>query len=468
MSVKAFETIRRFDMLPAGSKVVAAFSGGADSTALLHLLCGLRGELSLEVFAAHVNHGIRGDEARRDEEFCVGLCGWLGVEIFVCHADAVAEAAAHGETLEQAARRIRYAFLEDTAARLDARLATAHTLSDSMETMLINLTRGTGLKGLCGIPPVRGRIIRPLIMDERRDTEAYCEQHGLSYVNDSTNFQRCCTRNRLRLDVMPILYQINPSFDKTARRALDNLAADEAFLSELAQRRLEESGTAQAGYDCALLGALPPALRSRAVAAAAADGTGIEPEARHIDAVCALCAAGAGRVQLRGGWFAQAHDGRLFFTAPVQHCSCMPPPEQPLCEGLFDNGGYIIRVSSVGAQEITNYLKNIHKRYLISALDCDRIVGNAVLRGRREGDRLRPAGRGVTKTLKKLMNEAAVPAESRGFVPVAADEAGVVWAEGFGADERCCADETTRRAFVIETIKKEGDLPCWRTYKRFL
>lgn len=463
MSLKAMETIGRYRMLPEGSKVIAAVSGGADSTAMLHFLCGIRKERSITVFAAHLNHGLRGKEAQRDEDFCAELCRRFGVKLFIGHADVASEAAANGETVEQAGRRVRYAFLERAARENDARLATAHTLSDSIETMMINLVRGTGLKGMCGIPPVRGNIIRPLIQDTRREIEAYCQENGLSYIFDSTNGQKQFTRNRLRLDVIPVLYEINPSFDKTAARALQNLTMDEAFLSGYAGRSLRAAEAGGDGYDAASLASLEPPIFARAAALAALETTGREPEAKHIESIFDMIKKDCGSVQLSGGWRAAVRNGRLLFESaesfkdkPAQE----PWPETPFCEGIFDHGCYRVTVEAVNQDEISNNLKNIHKQYFNYMIDCDKIKGNAVIRSRRAGDKLRPAGRGVTKTLKKWMNETAVPEELRIIVPVAADEEGVLWTAGIGADERCAASFGATRVLAVRAEIIRGSGKC--------
>ncbi len=228
--MRAAETVERYDMLPRGSAVLAAFSGGADSSALLHFLCSVRGKRGLRVFAAHVNHGLRGAEADRDEAFVRGVCRAWGVPLFAARVNVRAEAEKTGESEELCGRRLRYAFFEKTAAALGARIATAHTLSDCVETILFNLARGTGLSGLCGIPPVRGNIVRPLIETTRAEVEAYCRENGLDFVTDSTNFSRVYGRNRVRLDVVPALRTINPSLEKAVLREIRLFAADEAFL----------------------------------------------------------------------------------------------------------------------------------------------------------------------------------------------------------------------------------------------
>lgn len=449
MSLKARETVEEYAMLPEGASVVAALSGGADSTALLYFLCSLREEKKLKVAAAHLNHGLRGAEALRDERACAALCKRLGVPFYLKRADVAAEAKARGESIEQAGRRVRYAFLEETAAELGARLATAHTLGDSVETMFINLLRGTGLRGLCGIPPVRGNIIRPLLFDTRADIEAYCAAHGLSFVTDSTNAARAFTRNRVRLDAIPVFTGLNPAFFNMAARAMKNLAADEEYLSKGAARALDAAARGENIYSLDAFAKMEPPLFARAAAEAVFRGTGREPEEKHIRLLRSLAENGGGAVGLPGGFRAEARKGNLVFRGAAFAEKPAPPPAVPLAPGVFERGGFRVTAEKIGPETDEKYLKIIHKQYFNSLVDCAKMKGNPVLRTRRPGDRLRPCGRGVTKTLKKWMNEEAVPVRLRDLMPVAADEEGILWAAGFGADERCAAGPETEQTLKI-------------------
>ena len=211
--------------------MLVALSGGADSVALLRALQAL----SHDVCAAHVNHGIRGAEAERDETFCRELCEALGVPFLALHTDVPALAEAGGTGLEETAREERYRLLEEARRQLACDcIATAHNAEDNGETLLLHLARGTGLAGLCGIPPVRGRVIRPLLSVSRREIEAYLASIDQPYVNDSTNGDVDYSRNRIRARVMPELAAINPGFIRAAERTARLLSEDEALLEELA------------------------------------------------------------------------------------------------------------------------------------------------------------------------------------------------------------------------------------------
>ena len=209
------QTIVAYDMLRPGEPVLVALSGGADSVALLRVLR----ELGYAVRAFHLNHCLRGAESDRDEAFCRTLCAQLGVELTVERVDVAAAAREQSKGVEETARRIRYARLHDAAQ--GAKIATAHTADDNLETMLFHLVRGTGPKGLAGIPPVRGQIIRPLLQVERAQVETYLASLGQDYVTDSTNMDETYTRNRIRHTVVPALWAIQPSAAQAAARLRD-------------------------------------------------------------------------------------------------------------------------------------------------------------------------------------------------------------------------------------------------------
>jgi tRNA(Ile)-lysidine synthase len=452
MSLNAATVISEVDMLPHGTAVIAGVSGGADSMCLLHLLCSLKNELDISVFAAHINHNLRGQESLRDEQFVRNICIKWDVPLFVLNADVAGEANKTGQSVEQAGRRVRYDFFDRLAAEKSAKIATAHTLSDSMETILINIARGTGLKGVCGIPLVRGNIIRPLITDTRQQIEAYCEENSIEFIHDSTNFSKIYTRNKLRLDVIPVFYEINPAFDKSIQRLISNLTNDESFLSQMSTKKLECAKIGENNYDADFLSKLEPSLKERALALAVKQCTGENAEAVHIDKIGAILASG-GKVQIIGGFFAKVENSRLSFLPHDSYLS-NEPFEFVLQEGIFENKYFSIEITQINEQTLKK-IKIFQKGYFNIGIDCDKIGSDTVVRSKKDGDSFRPAGRNLTKTLKKLFNEAKVPVRLRSSVPVAANEQGVMWVYGFGADERYQIDENTKKAYLFKVSRLE-------------
>ncbi|MBQ2780159.1 MAG: tRNA lysidine(34) synthetase TilS, partial [Clostridia bacterium] len=250
-------------MCNAGDRVLVALSGGADSVALLHALLSLREELKLtEIAAAHLHHGLRGEEADRDLTFVQSLCQeWQVPLVYTCE-DVAFFAAAHHLGVEEAGRQVRYAFLQEKAN--GALIATAHTATDNVETILLHLTRGCGLQGLTGIAPCRDGIIRPLIDCSREEVEAYCRSHALSFVTDSTNADVRYARNRIRHEVLPALHALNPSLEAATKRLVSLCAQDNAYLNTLAEQVFTSLKTDKYGrYALSDMRAVPPALRGR-------------------------------------------------------------------------------------------------------------------------------------------------------------------------------------------------------------
>lgn len=284
--------VAEHSMLRGESRVCAALSGGADSVSLLRSLCELSGELGAEITACHLNHGLRGEESDADERFCRDLCERLGVP-FYSKKIAVSELAQKHESTEEAARRARYAFFEEALERFGCGvLATAHNANDNAETVLLNLTRGTGLLGLCGIPPVRelgasGKlVIRPLLYITRAEVEEYLGGLGQDYVTDKTNLSEDYTRNKLRRRVLPELEAINPSIAAVIGRMIDNLREDSDFLEALADKAFNETREGR-GWNASAIAALPQPIKARVVRKILQQG-GVEPSALRIDTAIGL------------------------------------------------------------------------------------------------------------------------------------------------------------------------------------
>ena len=426
-------------MLLPGDRVLVALSGGADSMALLHVLLSLREEYRLHIAAAHYHHGIRGEEADRDEGFVRGACETLGVPLTVGRGDVPKQAKASGLGLEECAREMRYAFLEQAAQ--GAFIATAHTISDCEETFLFNLSRGASLHGLTAIPPVRGRIIRPLIDCSRDEIEEYCRENGIDYITDSTNASDAYTRNRLRHRVVPELKACNPAFDAAFSRLLDGLREDDELLGELAQSVLDRAQT-ETGYRVEALLGVHPSLQKRAVAAAVTALTGTKPEQFHILKVCGLLHTG-GDVQVNGGASLRVRGG-LLYRKPEQAESWSQPALGG--ENRLPVGTVLVELY----QEVSQIkIEKFNQDLLDNCIDYDTINGKLVFSSLREGDTLRLAGRGVTKPLRRLLAEQGIEAEKRANVILLRDDDGVLWADGVGVSERCAVTPDTKRLIIL-------------------
>ena len=377
--------MERWHMLPPeGGVILCAVSGGRDSVCLLHYLTTIAPRRGFTVAAAHLNHRMR-PEAQRDEDFVRGLCREWNVPFYTEAAPVYEMAARWGLGVEETGRRLRYDFLLRTADAIGAAyIATAHHAQDQAETVLLNLLRGTGPEGLGGIPPVRGRIIRPLLQTGRAEIEDYLQKNGLPHVEDSTNEDTHYARNRLRRELWPQLETVNPAVTRAIDRTAEIVRGENAYLDTLAAERLPAEGTA---VETAALLAVPEPLRPRMVRLLLDRlPTGKKDvSAVHMDAVLAL-AEGGGTLDLPGGARAVCRDGWLRLTVKEP-----APPEMTLRQGLNRWGDYDITLR--GGEE--------HRVTVRSWKGSDRMA----------------AERG-SRSLKRLFADAGIPAELRDSLPV--------------------------------------------------
>lgn len=320
---KVRRTIADHNMLSGRERAVcAALSGGADSVSLLLAMKTLSEERGFVLSACHLNHGLRGGESDGDQLFCAELCARLQIPL-ITEKMNVAELAEKHESLEEAARRVRYDFFGRALDGLGegSVLATAHTANDNAETVLINMARGTGLAGLCGIPPVRGlgehTVIRPLIRCTRADVEEFLAANGQGYVTDKTNLSEEYTRNKIRRRLLPEILEINPSALETLGRMTANLRDDNAFLEELAEKALAENRQGR-GYNAAELAKLPVPVKSRALRRILMEG-GVEPSALRINTAAELLAKRSARYNPCKDRFFTIRKGICFVEKTEQH-----------------------------------------------------------------------------------------------------------------------------------------------------
>lgn len=433
MKEKGFNTISapwRLAGVASNTPVLLAFSGGADSRALLHLLAEFSKKDGFPLYAVHVNHGIRGEEADRDQAFCTRVAQEYGVRLFVCTADVPTLAKQSGKGLEETAREVRYRFFADLMERESiGLLVTAHHADDNLETLLFRLCRGSGTKGLCGISRVRpfatGYLVRPLLSVARNDILAYCEQNRLDYVTDSTNSDTAYTRNRLRAEVVPILAELFENPQAKATDAAIALSEDEEYLSALADQLLQDSKTEE-GLLCEILNGKPTPIRARALMRWVESYTGYCPERVHLAALRSLLNRDAehAEVALSGDFVALRERGLLRIVKRVRAKTAFSPIPLQLGEILLFDGRVCVKVEQIDKQTKIHNLST--ESYIILKKDSAIINNSLHWREKSDGDTLFSGG--MHKKLRKLYSKADIPPHRRELLPMLCDNEGIVWA----------------------------------------
>ena len=428
------------ELLPPGTRVLCAVSGGADSVCLLHLAKS-RGDLVCA--CAHFDHGLRGEESRRDAEFTRELCREWDVPFFLGEGDVPEHARRTGQSVETAARELRYAFLRATAEAWGADvIATAHNMSDNAETVLFRLARGTGLRGLAGIPERRGKLVRPLLHVTRQEILDYLTERAIPHREDSTNALDGCARNYARHHLLPAMETLHPGAVRNVDRMTRNLAEDEAFLTSLAEEWL--NGRETDDLPAEELRALPRSVARRALEA----WLGEELSRERFEAVLAFCVDGAsGCLELPGRKLYRRYGALTLSPLPER---ALPEREIPPDGALsLPEAGLTLFCRKV--QESTE----IQSSFNIFSFSCANICGKLSVSARKPGDGILFRGRAGTRSVKKLLLDAKIPREKRSAVPVIRDEAGVLAVYGFGQAER--AWPRNGEPFYEITIRKDTE-----------
>jgi tRNA(Ile)-lysidine synthase len=458
--------VRDRAVLRPGERVLAAVSGGPDSTALLLILSRLAPSLDLTLTAAHFDHGLRGRlAARRERSYVEALCRRLGVPLQVGAGDTRAQARTHGLSREEAARELRYAFLAEAAAAAGCTVvATGHTAGDQVETVLLHIIRGSGLAGLAGMTargpwPLSGRegldVGRPLLCLRRQETADYCREEGLEPVVDPSNVSPAFLRNRVRLELLPLLRQYNRRIDSALLRLAEAAGADLAVLEGMAADVLSPGGGGQAVVLCRRrLAELPEGLRRHALRLAVRRLLGDlrDLHGDHIDALLAGLARGVGyHLDLpRGLRFdvgyeeatlaLEREEGAAFRPAPSSVFQTAPPEAPLTVPGVTSWGPWLVeaelRPADGGPPAVDPWQ---------AWLDADVTGEDLRVRSWRPGDRFRPLGLGGEKKLQDFFVDARIPRAQRDAIPLVCGKPGIVWVVGHRIDERARVTEATHR-----------------------
>ncbi|WOO34780.1 tRNA lysidine(34) synthetase TilS [Anaerocolumna sp. AGMB13020] len=493
---KIKQYISKYNMLEKGDQIIVGVSGGADSVCLFHVLTELSESYGLTLFVIHVNHGIRGEEADRDEEFVRSLCKERGVSFTAVCKDIPFMAKAQGLSLEEAGRITRYeVFNQYLNAYKCNKIAIAHNKNDNAETILFNLFRGSALTGLTGINPVRDNIIRPLLCLERQEIEAYLSNRSAGYLDDSTNFTLDYTRNKIRHGILKNAAEVNKQAISHISRAGDSLMEVGAFVEKMTLKAMERvlvrgdnvrrnlpkkdvysSDNNTEIKEAALQGKVQLlteelikediVIQKELVRKALSflSGSLKDLEAVHVTAVLDLVSKQTGkRVNLPYGITAVKEYNHISFVKDKKNSSCIDtsPPENELVQELNIPGRTPLPDREISLiTEVMNYKKNmiIPQNLYTKWFDYDKIKDTVLIRRRKQGDYLCIDARGSTKKLKAYFIDEKVPRQIRDVQPLLADGSHIVWVIGGRISEAYKVDENTKRILQIKlTEEKENE-----------
>ena len=462
LAQRVLRFIQKEHLTSTPSCLLVAVSGGPDSVCLLHILAELREKLGITLHIAHLNHKLRGAESEADARYVSELAHRLGIPVTTEERDVKAYQKDKHISLEEAAREVRYTFLAQVAQAIRAKeAATGHTSDDHIETILMHLVRGTGIKGLQGLKPrtqwqLAGNsitIVRPLLQISREETAEYCRQHHLDPRIDSSNLSLSPLRNRIRHQLLPLLKSYNPqvaeALQRTARIAGDDLGfIDQQCLqlwNEIAQKQRNAIN-----IDKQRLLKSPSVLRRYLLRMSIEKLVGNikDIEMRHIEDIMSILTKPAGkRLDLPGGLIFAVEYDRYLLSHDRGALSPFPPLEDEFSlklPGEMLLPGWRIEANIINREQMTE------KGDFTAHLDLDKAGDKLTVRSRQRGDRFQPLGMSQPKKLGEFMIDAKIPQAWRGRIPIVCSQKHILWVVGWRIDDRVKVTKNTKRILCLK------------------
>ncbi|MFQ5586936.1 MAG: tRNA lysidine(34) synthetase TilS [Thermodesulfobacteriota bacterium] len=458
------KTIERFGMVERGDRLLVAVSGGMDSVALLYVLTALRERPGIELTVCHLNHSLRGEESLRDEEFVRSLADELGLAFEGRSEDIKAIARERKGSLQEVARAVRYAFFDEVAKKVQAtKIALGHTSDDNAETVLMRFIKGSGTTGLRGIPPVRGRYIRPLIETGRREVEEFIVEKGIRYVEDSSNLETTYLRNRVRAELIPFIEaRYNPNLRETLSRTASVIARDDEYLTGEAERLrggvVLERGETKVTLDRVTLAELHDSLLMRLFIMEMAQlyEYSVDITSFHLEAMAGIVrgAAPNASINLPGGVRLVREYNRIILIrggsdAPIEFEGELRIPGVTLIEEIS------ARLETSIIDELPSSLNNDDRR--TAYFDYDTLTLPILIRSFRPGDRIVPLGMTGHKKVKDLFIDMKVPRSQRHRTPLLVSGDEIIWVAGVRQSETGKVVGTTKRVLKVRYTLQTGD-----------
>ncbi|MBP0979624.1 MAG: tRNA lysidine(34) synthetase TilS, partial [Oscillospiraceae bacterium] len=435
------------EMINFGDNIIVGLSGGADSVALTYFLYKLSDYFKLKIIACHINHGLRGEEADKDQKFVRSYCNKLNIKLLEKNLDLIKLSKQSSKSIEELGRYVRYEFFNECSEKYKAKIATAHNLNDSVETVILNLIRGAGLKGLCGIPKSRDNIIRPFIDFTRQDIETYCKENLLIYMTDSSNLSIDYNRNLIRHRIIPVISKINPNFTSTINRNCDIILKDEEYLSKLALdilKKISYNNNYYYYYSIRELEKYEINIKNRVIKLILKSYK-LPYSYQKIKIILNFIfeKKNTRRLMINNNYYIYKNNNYFEIKKINKNL------KKDLNIKLFDNNTKdYINFDIIKYSELEEKIKK-DKSILKKCIDLDKISGEPILRYRKDGDKIKLAYRKVTKSLKKLFNEEKISEEDRSNILIICDALGVIWVQDFGSDERVNVSSQTKNILFL-------------------
>ena len=461
---QVLQFIQKHRLISAEEKLVVAVSGGADSVCMLNIMVQKQAELGVELHIAHLNHQLRGTESDSDARYVSDLALNLSIPSTIARRDVTAHQAQKGCSLEEAAREVRYSFLSDVARRTGAsKVVVGHTRDDHIETILMHLLRGTGVAGLRGLQPesllqcgedkTTIQVIRPLLEISRQETLDYCERHHLKPQTDSSNESLSFLRNRVRLELLPVLKNYNPNIGNALVRLAAIADNDISFIEAQAMQIWNDVATEEAGTICLdkkKLANMHPSMQRHILRLAVTQLSGNlrDIEASHIEAMVDFLSKSAGkRLCLPHGLTLNTEYGRLILSSSKELFCPLPPLENEF--NLNIPGETILPGWKIKA-DILQETGNCCDNSFVAEFDFDKAGKDIIVRQRRPGDRFQPLGMSHIKKLQDFMVDSRIPQAWRDRIPLVCSPEQILWVVGWRIDDRARITEATKQILRLE------------------
>ena len=455
---KLLETIKREMLIERGDKVLVAFSGGPDSSCLLHMLSSLKDDLEIKLYTAHLNHRIRGVDAHKDALFAYSESKMLGIPCFLYSVDVPSLAQEKKLSVEEAAREVRYQMLFELKDKLEIdKIATGHNLDDQAETVLMRILRGTGLNGLRGMAYKRpDGIIRPLMDIKRYEIEEYCENNQVKFVTDKTNAQDQYTRNKIRLNLLPLIEEdYSSNIKEILSRMASSLREDSDYIDSIAKEMYTCSGQNEEDYairfDLDTMDQMPLSILKRVIRYSYMEltGSGEGLESVHLDDAVKIIKnpKAEAMANLPKGIIAEKKGYNFYITKkPLEKETIyFEYPIKLNGVTLIPELGIKIEARTMSKDRCKLLPSGSHTK----AFDMGKIQGDLLVRTRKAGDKIKPLGLGGTKKLKDIFIDKKVPRDSREKIPVIADSSKIIWVVGYDISDESKITDTTQEVIRL-------------------